>query len=127
MIFEIANNPISNRVRAAIEKTYPLAEDDVLATIYNIYKDAEKRISTDVITTILMHLYDYDYGSLRADLASAVIFGDEDEDKKIDRLAVMMALMRSIKFYCNGDYSPILDFLREAEESDYGHDQLPFH
>lgn len=98
--------------------------EDIINVVYNMYKEEKRRMSTDIITTILMHLYDYDYASIRADLANAVIF--RDEDIEFDRLSVLRAFMRSIDFYCKGDYSPILDFLRKCEESDYSVDELPF-
>lgn len=93
---------------------------------YNIA--LEKSMQTtrlDVVSTILLFIYDYDYAALRNDLTSLLLVGIED-GSKATRRTVLMSMLPSIRFYFDGDYSHLLNFLTEFIKDDWEELDLPF-
>ena len=71
------------------------------------YADLLKENEMSVLTTVLLHLYDYDFKALQTDLARAVMLHTGKVPDEAERWQCLLYLFNALEYYAQGDYSQI--------------------
>lgn len=130
-IIAILQHTMEAELKTAFQKArLGLATDEELVKeISAKFSNNIKETQFSVLTTVIMHLYNFDYDKISADMAKVLLLNTNGVDMLQDKFKVLSVLFPAINFYCKGDYSKILNFIEsmkydDCDDEDY--DSLPF-
>lgn len=130
-IIAILQHTMEAELKTAFQKArLGLATDEELVKeISAKFSNNIKETQFSVLTTVIMHLYNFDYDKISADMAKVLLLNTNGVDMLQDKFKVLSVLFPAINFYCKGDYSKILNFIESmkydgCDDEDY--DSLPF-